>query len=463
MPASAQDAALKQDAALAKDVTFSKAELDQMLAPIALYPDDLLSNVLIAATYPLEVVQAARWIEEPAHAKLEGDALTAALKDQDWDPSVKSLTQFPDVLAMMSEQLEWTQKLGDAFLANEADVMDRIQFLRDKAEEAGNLASNKHQKVTTRRSGGTEYIYIEPADPDVVYVPVYEPTVVYGSWWYPDYPPYYWGSTDIVYEDDFYWGAGVTILPRYWGWCAPRWGGHYIHVNVSKHNRISGQRRKVRSSRWQHDAYHRRGVEYRNIRARSRYEQTKGDGRRRQFDYRDHDGKQVLVPGKDRRREARRNDGGQLEGDGSPRRDANSAKVRDRKTGDRPRTSKRSGPDKRASAGPKKRRDNANVKKRSNRAAKRFSSGGEKRSATRASKRRSSAGVRKQRRSRASSMVRNRSSVRRSSSRGRSSFGARRGGGHNAGARGGGRSAGMRGGGRGGGGGGGRGGGGVRR
>ena len=312
VPASAQDTALKQDTALQKDATFSKEELDQILAPIALYPDDLLSNVLVAATYPLEVVQAARWIEEPAHARLKGNALTQALEAQDWDPSVKSLTQFPDVLAMMNEQLDWTQKLGDAFLASETDVMDRIQFLRNKAEEAGHLKSNAHQTVTTRRSGGAGYIYIEPAEPEIIYVPVYEPAV-YGDWWYPDYPPYYWPA-DGAYEDDYYWGAGVTIFPPLWGWWAPRWGGHYIHVNVNRYNRFSHHRRRITSNRWRHDAYHRRGVSYGNR-----------DGRKRNLDFRGHDGKQVLKPSVERRRDAGR------------------AGVRDHKSGDQHRALQRSG------------------------------------------------------------------------------------------------------------------------
>ncbi|MES0401901.1 MAG: DUF3300 domain-containing protein, partial [Hyphomicrobium sp.] len=162
-------ASLAQDAASKQDTTLKKEELDQLLAPIALYPDDLLSNVLMASTYPLEVVQAARWVKEPANAKLKGDALEKALEKQDWEPSVKSLTPFPEVLEMMSEQLEWTQKLGDAVLANEADVMDQIQYLRDKADEAGNLKSNKQQTVTKKSSGSgsRKYIYIEPASPEV--------------------------------------------------------------------------------------------------------------------------------------------------------------------------------------------------------------------------------------------------------------------------------------------------------
>ena len=124
---------------LAQDAKPKKEELDQLLAPIALYSDDLLTSVLMASTYPLDVVQAARWRKEPTNAKLEGDMLVKALEPKDWDPSIKALIQFPDVLEMMSDKVEWTQKLGDAFLAQQDEVMDQIQFLRQKAQEAGNL------------------------------------------------------------------------------------------------------------------------------------------------------------------------------------------------------------------------------------------------------------------------------------------------------------------------------------
>jgi len=235
-------ASLAQDVASKQDTTLKKEELDQLLAPIALYPDDLLSSVLMASTYPLEVVQAARWVKKPANAKLKGDDLTKALEKQDWDPSVKSLTQFPEVLELMSKDLEWTQKLGDAVLANEADVMDQIQYLRDKADEAGNLKSNKQQTVTKKSSssGGRKYIYIESAGPDVVYVPVYEPTVVYGSWWYPAYPPYYWPPPrGGAFVSGFFWGAGVAVSSSIWGWGNCNWGSSNININVNKYNKIN--------------------------------------------------------------------------------------------------------------------------------------------------------------------------------------------------------------------------------
>ncbi|MGW8185792.1 MAG: DUF3300 domain-containing protein, partial [Desulfobacterales bacterium] len=146
---------------------FKPEELEQILAPIALYPDSLLAQVLMASTYPLEVVQADRWAKQSTN--LKGDALTAALEKQTWDPSVKSLVNFPEVLTMMSEKLDWTQKLGDAFLAQQKEVMDTVQKLRQKAEEAGNLKTTDEQKVVVEQ----EKIIIEPASPEVVYVPTY--------------------------------------------------------------------------------------------------------------------------------------------------------------------------------------------------------------------------------------------------------------------------------------------------
>ena len=186
---------------------FKQEELDQMLAPIALYPDSLISEILMASTYPLEVVLADRWVNQ--NKNLEGDALTAALEKQNWDPSIKSLVNFPQVLSMMSEKLEWTEKLGDAFLAQEREVMDTIQRLRAKAQAAGYLNTTSEQRVT----GEEGSIEIEPANPQMVYVPVYEPTVVYGPWWYPDYPPFYYYPPDYFVGTAFLFAAGVVVGP----------------------------------------------------------------------------------------------------------------------------------------------------------------------------------------------------------------------------------------------------------
>ena len=173
---------------------YKQEQLEQMLAPVALYPDSLLAQILMASTYPLEVVQADRWIKQ--NSTLKGDALKAGLAKQDWDASVKAIVSFPQVLSMMSEQLDWTQKLGDAFLARQSDVMDAVQRLRAKAYAQKGLKDTKEQKVIVE----DKIIRIEPADPVVVYVPVYNPVVVYGPWAYPQYPPYYW---------PVYWGAPV--------------------------------------------------------------------------------------------------------------------------------------------------------------------------------------------------------------------------------------------------------------
>jgi hypothetical protein len=181
-----QKAAASQQAAAA----FSKEQIEQLVAPIALYPDALVAQVLMASTYPLEVVQAARWSKE--NPKVTGKALEDAMQKQPWDPSVKSLAATPQVLAMMNDKLDWTQKLGDAFLAQQKEVMDSVQRLRSKALAAGNLKSGKEQKVTTEQEGNTTIVKIEPANPEVVYVPVYNPAVIYGPWPYPAYPPYYY-------------------------------------------------------------------------------------------------------------------------------------------------------------------------------------------------------------------------------------------------------------------------------
>lgn len=248
---------------------FKTEELDQLLAPIALYPDELLTTVLMASTYPLEVVQAARWRKESGNAKLSGDALTKALESKDWDPSVKTLTQFPDVLNAMSDKLEWTQKLGDAFLAQQADVMDRVQFLRKKADEAGSLKSNKQQKVTKQ----TNYIIIESASPQTVYVPVYQPAVVYGTWWYPAYPPYYWPPVypGASFVNGFFWGAGFAVAGALWGWGRCDWRRHDININVKKYNNININRAKITSNSWRHNPAHRKSVPYRDQASREKF------------------------------------------------------------------------------------------------------------------------------------------------------------------------------------------------
>ena len=259
---------------------FKQEELDQMLAPLALYPDSLLSQILMASTYPLEVVQAARWAD--ANKSLKDDALTAALEKQDWDPSVKSLVAFPDVLKMMNDKLDWTTKLGDAFLAQQKDVMDTVQNLRKKAQAAGNLATTKEQKVVVEKE--TQVIVIESADPKVVYVPAYNPTVVYGAWWWPSYPPpYYYPYGYVPGAAAFGFCAGVAMGAAWgyaWGGC--NWGHGCVDVDINNVNfnnaNINRDRYKNNigngsgRGQWQHSPEHRKGAAYRDNSTAQRFD-----------------------------------------------------------------------------------------------------------------------------------------------------------------------------------------------
>ncbi|HEX7249353.1 MAG TPA: DUF3300 domain-containing protein, partial [Burkholderiales bacterium] len=244
--------------------SFSQAELDQTLAPVALYPDALLSQVLMAATYPLEIVEAARWSR--AHPGIQGDEAVSAVQDKDWDPSVKSLVAFPNLLARMDENLEWTRRLGDAFLAQEAQVMDTIQQLRQRAKAEGKLESDERQRVTA--DGQT--IVIEQANPQVVYVPYYDPYVVYGSWWWPAYPPVYWAPWPGYYavgSPGFWWGIGVGISTGFF-YGGMSWHHHHVavvhpHAYYTKPGYVrpyGPPPRQVQAGKWQHDNWHRRGV-----------------------------------------------------------------------------------------------------------------------------------------------------------------------------------------------------------
>ena len=274
---------------------FPEEQLEELVAPIALYPDALLAQVLMASTYPLDVVQASRWLKD--NAELEGEALEEALEGEPWDPSVKTLVFFPDVIARMNDNLDWTQDLGDAFLAQEADLMAAVQQLREDAQEAGNLASNEHQTVTTEES----VIVVEPSEPEVVYVPTYDPSAVYGSDWQPTtnyYPTVYTQPTTTYVESssttsnlvsfgagmlvggllvaaidwgrrDYYRG-GIYYPPRYRGW-----GGYYGRdVNITRNVRVGDVNIDRSRTRWEHNAERRGGVRYRNETTRNRYEKV---------------------------------------------------------------------------------------------------------------------------------------------------------------------------------------------
>jgi len=246
--------------------TFKPEELEQLAAPIALYPDALVAQILMASTYPLEVVEAARWSK--ANPGVKEKALEDAMQTQTWDASVKSLAAFPQVLAMMNDKLDWTQKLGDAFLAQQKELMDAMQKLRAKAQAAGNLKSGKEQTVTTDQQGGSTVYVIEPASPEVVYVPTYNPTIVYGPWPYPAYPPYYYYPPGPPPGAVFFWfSAGIIVGGAMWGHC--NWRGGSVNININNYNRYN--RTNISNGNWQHNVDHRKGVQYRDTATQQRF------------------------------------------------------------------------------------------------------------------------------------------------------------------------------------------------
>jgi len=245
---------------------FKPEEIEQLVAPIALYPDGLLAQMLMASTYPLEIVQAERWAKE--HSGLQGTAREEALQEQPWDPSVKSLVALPQVLAMMNDQLDWTQSLGDAFLAQQADVMDAVQRLRARALAERRLYSTSQQTVLVEEmADGTSVIKIEPTDPELIYVPTYDPFLVYGPWPYPAYPPYYYYPPGYLVSPFLSFGFGFAVGYAIWGGCD--WHHHHVHVDVEHYNHFNHTH--IHDGRWHHDAGHRRGVAYRDPRTQNRY------------------------------------------------------------------------------------------------------------------------------------------------------------------------------------------------
>jgi Protein of unknown function (DUF3300) len=270
LPVSAQD---QQDQQQPQQQPLNQQELAQLVAPIALYPDALLAQVLTASTYPLEVAMAARWSEK--NPDLKGPALEDAMQKEPWDPSVKGLTSVPQVLAMMNDKLDWTQQLGEAFLAQPDDIQTAIQALRAKADEAGNLKSSQEQRV--RRVAATpspgyvgppEYIVIEPVEPDYIYVPVYDPVVVYGAgYWPPAYVPFFWYPRWWTVGPVIGFGAAAFVGPALW--YHYNWGNRgYAAVQTntalySRFNRVNvtggGQ-----FQNWRFDAAHRANVPFKN-------------------------------------------------------------------------------------------------------------------------------------------------------------------------------------------------------
>ena len=293
---------------------FSTEQLDQMLAPLALYPDSLLAQVLMATTYPGNVADAAAWSK--AHPKVSGDAAVKQVADQPWDPSVQSLVAFPLVLATLGQDPVWVQRVGDAFLAQPDAVMDSVQRLRRQAQAAGNLQSNEQQTVTVKpappaptqpASGSTQVvqqaapaqtIIIEPADPQVVYVPSYNPTQVYGTWAYPSSPPVYYPPPPqypvaTALASGLAFGAGVAIVGSLWGDCD--WDDHEIDVDVEHYNNFNSNRNVNRNvnrefsqnvngnrATWRHDPTYRNGVPYRDTRSREQYNRRLAGGEQRE-------------------------------------------------------------------------------------------------------------------------------------------------------------------------------------
>jgi hypothetical protein len=269
-------------------------QLDSLVAPIALYPDALLSQTLVASTYPLEVIQLKQWLDQ--NKSLKGKALADAAQKQDWDPSIQALAALPDLVKQLAENIKWTTDLGNAFLAQQSDVMDAVQRMRKKAQDAGNLKPSEQQKVETKVVESKQVVIIEQASPEVVYVPSYNPTVVYGAPVYP-YPP-------ITYPPPGYYAAGMAIsfgigvaMGAFWsggaGWgCG--WGGNnnvYINQNnnfvnnsnrqninnVNRGNRASTQPARGNSN-WQHNPQHRGGAPYSDRATAGRYGGTaRGD------------------------------------------------------------------------------------------------------------------------------------------------------------------------------------------
>lgn len=279
----------------------SAAELDQLVAPIALYPDALLADILMASTYPLEVVQAERWARD--NRNLKGDALEKALDAQSWDKSVKSLVITPDVLSTMNAKLDWTQKLGDAVLAQQPDVMDAVQRLRAKAQANNKLQSTKQQKVSVSsvpaaNNTTKQVIVIEPAEPNTVYVPYYDPGVVYGAWPYPAYPPYYWGYPGWIpgsaVAAGIAWGAGIA----FGAWAINNWGGGFNwgnnNININRNTNVNVDRG---NNNFVHRPEHRHGVRYNNRDVQQRFG-NRGDrgNAQNRMDFRGRDGRQVLNP-----------------------------------------------------------------------------------------------------------------------------------------------------------------------
>jgi len=282
----AQDAPPPQDAQQQPPPpgqTLSPDQLDGLVAPIALYPDPLVSQILVASTYPLEIVQAYQWMQR--NPGLNGAALTQGAQEQNWDPSIQALVVFPDVMKRLNEDITWTTNLGNAFLGQQPEVMDAIQRMRRKAQEAGKLATTEQQNVVQTTDAGQPVIEIVPANPDVIYVPVYDPAWIWGPpLWYP-YPRWYWPPRSAFGAGVFFgFGPGIGIGAFFgggwggwggWGW-HPGWGSRTVIVNntfITRNNFNTARIANVHGTTvWNHDSFHRQGVPYTNRALAQRYQ-----------------------------------------------------------------------------------------------------------------------------------------------------------------------------------------------
>src|SRR5260370_20618181 len=274
-----------------------REQLEALVAPIALYPDELLANVLAASTYPLELVQADRWLK--TRKTLKGDALKKEVEKQSWDDSVKALASTADVISMMSDKIDWTKNLGDAVLAQQPAVMDAIQRLRSKASDTKKLVTTRQQKVRVQTQESKQAIVIESADPNTMYVPYYDPAAVYGTWPYADYQPYYFGYPPYI-------GAGVIAAGLAFGagWAIGRWGNYWGGgCNWGNRNLYGNHYNRTNNigNNWQHNPPHRQGARYNNANVQQRFANSNlKSGASNRMDFRGRDGQQVLRPGQDR-------------------------------------------------------------------------------------------------------------------------------------------------------------------
>ena len=252
----------------------SNDQLDSLVAPIALYPDLLLAQTLAASTYPLEVIQLQQWLER--NKNLKDKKLVDAIAKKPWDPSVQSMAAYPEALQRMASNIEWTTELGNAFLAQQSDVMDAVQRMRAKAQNKGTLQTDLHQKVEKQTEGGKEVVTIEPADPEVVYVPYYDPEYIYGPPVYPYYPdhyPGYYPGMGLIW-------AAIILGPRvaHWGNCD--WGHGDINIDINNEfnrnqvNPLGNRGPGNRGNRWQHNPAHRGNTPYADRRTNQRFGQA---------------------------------------------------------------------------------------------------------------------------------------------------------------------------------------------